>query len=572
MASCLLLLAVVLAAGALVSTVAIRAFLMEQLDQRVREAGQQAVPGTVFMHLGDEEELPPGLDFLKRPGIDSRALGVLVRDEGTVSAGVLDGGTPPAVDELSAAQVAASVEVPTDGEPHTHAIPGLGDYRLIAVQGHNGDTVVTGVPMTTVQDTVQQVVAVQAVLAAAALLAGGLALVPVVTLALRPLRRVAGTAIRVSGQNLHRGEVGRLEKVPAADTDPRTEVGQVGASLNRLLDHVSSALAARQASETRVRRFVADASHELRTPLASIRGYAELTRRGHEKLPPDAAHALRRVEAEATRMTSLVEDLLLLARLDSGRPLAKTEVDLSPLVVDAVGDARAAGPDHRWRLALPGEPMCVSADPARLQQVLVNLLANARTHTPPGTEVTASVRREGEYVVLRVADDGPGIPPEVLPTVFERFSRGDGSRSRAAGSTGLGLAIVTAVVAAHQGTVSVRSVPGRTEFTVSLPAARTPAPATHPARPPAAHPPRDTAAHPSHEAATHPPREAVREPVRDAAIHPAQDAARGTAAVRGAVRGTAARPAPKPAHSPAPDPAHAPAPDPVQDTAEFPAG
>jgi two-component system OmpR family sensor kinase len=241
-----------------------------------------------------------------------------------------------------------------------------------------------------------------------------------------------------------------------------------GAALNRMLDHVHGALHARQESETRVRQFVADASHELRTPLASIRGYAELTRRGREQAGPDTRHALGRIESEADRMTLLVEDLLLLARLDAGRPLRRTHLDLVPLVVDTVSDARAVGRDHDWRLELPEEPALVEADAARIQQVLVNLLANARTHTPPGTTVTARVRCEGPWLCADVMDDGPGIAPELLPHVFERFARGDSSRSRASGSTGLGLAIVQAVAAAHGGAVTVESRPGRTVFTLRL--------------------------------------------------------------------------------------------------------
>lgn len=270
-----------------------------------------------------------------------------------------------------------------------------------------------------------------------------------------------------------------LERVPEAEADPRTEVGQVGAALNRMLGHVGSALEVRQESETRVRQFVADASHELRTPLASIRGYAELTRRGREETGPDTRHALGRIESEAERMTGMVEDLLLLARLDAGRPLRHESTDLSPVVVDAVSDARAAGErgqrGHHWRLNLPDEPATVHGDPTRLHQVLVNLLANARTHTPSGTTVTVRVRVRAAaghpWVTLEVEDDGPGIPPQLLPHVFERFARGDASRSRGAGSTGLGLAIVQAVVAAHGGRVEVSSVPGRTVFAVHLPAA-----------------------------------------------------------------------------------------------------
>jgi two-component system OmpR family sensor kinase len=169
-------------------------------------------------------------------------------------------------------------------------------------------------------------------------------------------------------------------------------------------------------------------------------------------------------------MTLLVEDLLLLARLDAGRPLQFEQTDLIPLVVDTISDARAAGMDHNWRLDLPDEPALVSADAARLQQVLVNLLGNARTHTPPGTTVTARVQRRGPWMCVEVEDNGQGIPPELLPHVFERFARGDSSRSRASGSTGLGLAIVQAVATAHDGAVTVDSVPGRTVFMVHLPA------------------------------------------------------------------------------------------------------
>ncbi|MFI6099789.1 sensor histidine kinase [Lentzea sp. NPDC051213] len=279
-----------------------------------------------------------------------------------------------------------------------------------------------------------------------------------------PLDRVADTAARVSELPLHEGDVALADRVP--DTDPDTEVGKVGLALNRMLGHIGDALKARHDSETRVRRFVADASHELRTPLAAIRGYAELTRRSEEAVPPQIAHAMSRVESEAVRMTSLVEDMLLLARLDDGRPLERAEVDLSRLVLDVVGDARISAPDHGWRIELPEEPVTLPGDEQRLHQVLGNLLSNARTHTPPGTTVTTGVIVHNGRVDLTVTDDGPGIPEGL--EVFERFARGDNSRSRAAGSTGLGLSIVAAVVGAHDGEVSVQSVPGKTTFTVSL--------------------------------------------------------------------------------------------------------
>jgi two-component system OmpR family sensor kinase len=221
----------------------------------------------------------------------------------------------------------------------------------------------------------------------------------------------------------------------------------------------------------RLRQFIADASHELRTPLAAIRGYAELSRRA--ELAPDVEYSIVRISSQADRMTALVEDLLLLARLDAGRPLERAPVDLTRLVLDGVNDAHAAGMDHRWQLDLPDEPLVVTGDASRLTQVLTNLLANARTHTPGGTTVTVGLAPSAAGVALTVADDGPGIPPDLLPHVFERFARGSASRSRETGSTGLGLAIVDAVVAAHGGRVHVTSRSGRTEFTVWLPAGGT---------------------------------------------------------------------------------------------------
>jgi two-component system, OmpR family, sensor kinase len=244
----------------------------------------------------------------------------------------------------------------------------------------------------------------------------------------------------------------------------------MGAALNGLLDTVGTALERRQASEAKLRTFVADASHELRTPLASIRGYAELTRRFGGPLGEDAQHNISRIESEAQRMTSLVEDLLLLARLDAQRELEESEVDLSRLLVDVVSDAHAAGRDHTWDLELPDEPVIVRGDDARLHQVFANLLANARVHTPAGTRVTVELAKPvHDTVTVLVRDTGPGIPAELQPNLFERFVRGDSSRNRRTGSTGLGLSIVNAVVQAHHGSVSVESAPGSTTFTVRLP-------------------------------------------------------------------------------------------------------
>ncbi|MFE9699493.1 sensor histidine kinase [Streptomyces sp. NPDC006270] len=491
------LIAVVAAVIGSVTTIAFHSYLYDKLDDQLHSvaerAGRPPGPGPVPQALRDAGPL----GFVGGGGQPLGTFGALVGGDGRVTASTVvgDGGLrgrasaePLTGDQRRALEEAA----PAAGEGTGSVdLPGLGGYRVEAATTTEGNTVLVGIPSAEVSGALTTLIVVEVCVTAAGLLAASIAGAVLVGVALRPLRRVAATATRVSGLRLHSGEVALIERVPDAEADPRTEVGQVGAALNRLLGHVGSALAARQESEMRVRQFVADASHELRTPLASIRGYAELTRRatgGGEAPEPDPVtrHALGRIESEADRMTGLVEDLLLLARLDAGRPLAYGSTDLLPLVVDAISDARVAdqgapGQDarHRWRLELPDEPVTVRADPGRIQQVLVNLLANARTHTPPGTTVTVSVRppvHAGGPVALEVRDDGPGIPAKLLPHVFERFARGDASRSREAGagrttgSTGLGLAIVQAVVSAHGGRVRVESEPGRTVFEIELPA------------------------------------------------------------------------------------------------------
>jgi two-component system OmpR family sensor kinase len=375
---------------------------------------------------------------------------------------------------LPAEAIAALKLIVPNGRPTDVNLGGSeGAYRVIATSDSQSTVTYTGLPLKDTQRTLLKVTAVIGGAVLLALLIAGWAGAYIIRRTLMPLSRVAATASRVSELELDRGEVDLAQRVPEGDTDLRTEVGQVGAALNRMLDHVRNALESRHASEMQVRQFVADASHELRTPLAAIRGYAELSRRSRQPVPDEIAHVLRRVESEAQRMTALVEDLLLLARLDAGRPLAQDPVDLTALVVDAVSDAHAAGPRHYWQLDLPDEPVAVIGDQQRLHQVLANLLANARTHTPEGTTVTVAVNASPDVAVIRVIDGGPGIPAELQPHIFKRFARGDSSRSRAAGSTGLGLSIVNAVVTAHGGRVSVQSQPGYTQFTVLLPLALT---------------------------------------------------------------------------------------------------
>lgn len=486
-----LMLAVVSGVIALVTTLAVKADLHAAADERLQQTFTRTVGP--LAGVGSEPGAGGGRGGVTPPHAAEPLFFVVGLPDGDVGAVVINGkvqaakpilddsnssGQPFNFTRLTAAQAAVLATAVGSSHSITVTLPGGGDY-LVAAQTDpiSGNTHIVGVPLSANESLVNELIAVEAVVTVAGLIIAGFLSFALIRISLRPLDRVAATASRISGLQLDKGEVGELIRVPEADTDVRTEAGQVGFSLNRLIDHVSDALSARHASETRVRQFVADASHELRTPLASIAGYAELTRRGREAVPPDTAYALSRVESEAARMTRLVEDLLLLARLDAGRPLEREPLDLAPLVMDAVRDAHAANPDHNWQVQLPDDPVMVDGDGHRLHQVLVNLLANAGKHTPAGTRVTAAVvlSPDGVGCELRIIDDGPGIPPALLPSVFERFARGDSSRSRAAGSTGLGLAIVAAVTASHGGTVGVRSRPGNTVFTVRLPLSAEPA-------------------------------------------------------------------------------------------------
>ena len=481
-----LLLAAVCAGIGVVTEFALQRFLMNQLDEQVVEAGRRS---SIIYELGPPPRMPrepwrqgrppsgiaiaddgPGPEFLNAPGQAIRTIGAVVAGGRTQLAGVIT--ENGAREEISGPAAQQLAEVAVGERPQTLSLDGLGRYRVVAFPAHlPGRVVVAGLPTADVDDTLLWVVVIFAAGAAVALVGAGTAGAVIVRRQLEPLAKVSAAAQQVADLELDRGEV-RLP-TPIVAIDPaaaHTEVGQLGGALNRMLDRIAGALSARHASETRVRQFVADASHELRTPLAAIRGYTELAQRKRAELPDDVAHAMSRVESETGRMTQLVEDMLLLARLDTGRPLQRDSVDLTRLVVDAVSDAHVAGPDYTWELDLPDEPVLVTGDEARLHQVLANLLANARTHTPPGTVVTTSLAAgEAGDVVLTVVDDGPGIPASLQPEVFERFARGDSSRSRRGGSTGLGLAIVAAVVRVHGGTIVVHSVPGRTEFVVSLP-------------------------------------------------------------------------------------------------------
>ncbi|WP_299444197.1 cell wall metabolism sensor histidine kinase WalK [uncultured Phycicoccus sp.] len=390
------------------------------------------------------------------------------RTDAELNSVVLRNGDYGSLDADAVERVTASL----DGRQPVRVALGesVGEYLVTARSTRDGGTLVVGVSTAPADELLAKLLALVVGGTVVGLVLVGAGGAVVIRRSLAPLDRVAATARQVSTLQLDSGAVSLGVRVPERDADGRTEVGQVGLAINTMLDDVEQALQARQDSEMRVRQFVADASHELRTPLASIRGYAELTRREDDPVPPTVTHAIGRVESEALRMQELVEDLLLLARLDSGRPLEREPVDLSLLAMNAVSDAHAAAPDHAWELDLPDEPVEVTGDGARLHQILANLLANARTHTPSGTRVVTSLRPEGSMVRISVSDNGPGIPKDLQGKVFERFTRGDDSRSRAQGSTGLGLSIVAAVGQAHGGRVEVRSDPGDTTFSVLLPA------------------------------------------------------------------------------------------------------
>ncbi|GGM83066.1 hypothetical protein GCM10010106_32170 [Thermopolyspora flexuosa] len=277
--------------------------------------------------------------------------------------------------------------------------------------------------------------------------------------ALLPLDRIAATAKAIGDGDLTR----RVE--PA---DPHSEAGRLGLALNAMLGQIEAAFREREASEERLRRFIADASHELRTPVATVRGYAELFRRGAAERPADLAKTMDRIESEARRMGVLVDELLLLARLDQGRPLDRAPLDLTGLAADAVAAARAVDPERPLTLHA-GTPLPVQGDAVRLRQLLDNLLANVRDHTPPGTPATVTLRAEHDSAVIEVRDEGPGIPADHAPHVFDRFYRADPARSRTGGGTGLGLAIVAAIAQAHGGTAALRpGGPGAT-FEIRLP-------------------------------------------------------------------------------------------------------
>ena len=335
----------------------------------------------------------------------------------------------------------------------------IGDYRVLATSLGSGVVAVTAVSLADTDETLHSLLLNEGLVIAGVLVLLGLFAWLIVRVGLLPLDRMGHTAAAIAGGDLsHRVET----------TDPRTEVGRLGLALNRMLDRLEAAFAAREASQERLRRFIADASHELRTPLTSIRGYAELHRMGATGSPADTEKSMRRIEEEAARMGVLVEDLLTLARLDEVREAEHAPLDLATLARDAVDDARVTAPDRE--ISLDAVPARVSGDADQLRQVLGNLLRNALVHTPAGTPIDVSMTA-GDEVRVVVRDHGPGLPTDDADALFERFWRAEGGRERGKGGAGLGLAIVAGIVDAHGGRVSAANASdGGAVFTVRLPA------------------------------------------------------------------------------------------------------
>ena len=342
--------------------------------------------------------------------------------------------------------------------------PGAESYRAVAKPlAHGSGVVVIAIPLTVQESTLRQLLLIELIVSAVLLVGLGALSWVMVRRDLRPLVEITETAGTIA-----QGDLSQRVSVVAQGT----EVGQLGRAFNTMIDEIEVAFAERTASEERLRRFLADASHELRTPLTSIRGYAELFDLGIRDRPEELARSIRHIKDEASRMSTLVDDLFLLAQLDRERPLRIESVDLAELVRRSVASVEVSEPQRPVVVDAPG-PMVVDADGQRMRQVVDNLLVNALIHTPVGTAVRISVSGGGRWAVLTVQDEGPGIDPALASRIFEPFFRTDPSRSRASGDAGLGLAIVAAIVEAHGGTVRVESAPGRgATFEVRIPVVR----------------------------------------------------------------------------------------------------
>jgi hypothetical protein len=462
------------------STWALEASLMDRADIRVQAASQRGntrrhsesteknVAQQLLQTYGSDSSdynPPAGLDA---PGQAAGTLALLRNRQGVVASAYIN--NEGKYTYLTRDQINTLMAALNSGKtkPFTVYVEGLGTYRVLVTRDSvSSDAVLTGVSLADDEALIGRQMIIEVLLVGSGVVLAAVVCFGLVSRFLQPLRRVAATARQVATQPMDSGEVQIERRVSLADLCSSTEVGEVGTALNTLLDHVNDALEVRQRSETQVRQFVADASHELRTPLAAIRGYTELVRSGREgdQLSEISQQAMDRIASESLRMSELVNDLLLLARLDAGRELEDELVDLAPVLIESVADAQIAGPEHTFELDLSAvfgadedldeQLPLVRGDEQRLRQVLANLLANARLHTPAGTHVWVKLLQEGDEYRIVVADNGPGISPQLRGKLFERFTRADASRNRQGGSTGLGLAICAAIAQAHGGSVQL---------------------------------------------------------------------------------------------------------------------
>ncbi|MGV0111134.1 sensor histidine kinase [Arthrobacter sp. CP30] len=451
------------------SHLAMSSYLTSQLDEALTPAAGRAgfSNGPPRGQAPDFDDVDPENAAGQRPGTFNA-----VFDDGEVQNSALvqdDGSTEPLTD----ADLDILESVNPASQPQ-ELVLSSGRYRVdaaaLAFGPDAGSILVTGLSTTERDNTLASLGITVAGLSLIGLTLTGLAGTVIIRRSLRPLEELSAVATSVSRMPLSSGEVAIPVRVPSTAAQPGTEVGTVGIALNEMIDHVTSALRQRQSSEMKVRQFVADASHELRTPLTSIRGYTELVLMS-ETVSAAGRSALERVDSESKRMSSLVEDLLLLARLDEGQRGEVSDVDLTELVIETTSDARVTAPAYIWSLDLPEEPVEIRAVEPEIRQVLINLLSNAHKHTPPGTSISTALTVRDREVTITVTDSGPGIDPSFLDTIFTRFSKGDDSRAAGTGSTtstGLGLAIVQALVEANGGALSVTSEPGRTQFRVDL--------------------------------------------------------------------------------------------------------
>ncbi|MFE4194513.1 ATP-binding protein [Paenarthrobacter sp. NPDC056912] len=463
------LLVAICSAVGVVSYASMDTYFNRQLDKQLEQASSRATsfgrPPSNFPSSPSGQPDPLEARGQAAGTLSARIDGSTVRSSGLIDAQ----GNRVA---LSADDEEVLLALPTDNRPVDRRLSN-GDYRLVAVEPAYGDVIVTGLPLADKQNAEASLVWTMVFVSLGGLVLIGLAGTVIIRRTMRPLEQLSEVATKVSRLPLDAGEVALAVRVPPSAAHPGTEVGSVGHALNQMLNNVSSALEARQESETKVRQFVADASHELRTPLTAIRGYTELLRMT-ENFTDDGRKSLARVQSQSERMTTLVEDLLLLARLDEGQPVKVTDVDLTQLVIETVSDEKVMAPDHIWQLQLPDEPITVRGDTTQLHQVLANLLSNARKHTDAGTTVVTGVMLSADgSAVVTVTDNGPGIPADFQGRIFSRFARADAARSGSEGTSGLGLSIVESIVEAHGGSVEVTSRPGRTEFALRLPTVAT---------------------------------------------------------------------------------------------------